>query len=633
MVRLPRHNRGERGHERTLWFAWIAFTALFITIGTGVFMAERGQRLRAAQEHLQTELSYLRHVIAGSLLNGDYELARDQITAWGQLNGDTAHLRLSADNGFILGEFLRDLPGRHITGDAESITYSYRDQATLQLEKSIEPVHASIVEFGVQLFGGLAIGALVALYLIRQLVRYHRQVELTHAEYKRRLDAQNALERMATLDALTDLPNRYMLDMELRQRLAESQRFERSLGVLFIDLDNFKTINDSFGHDAGDQLLKAVAKRVGTCLRAYDLLARFGGDELVVLISNVRTSDEVEHIADKIIHALKPRIEVGGRELFMSCSIGISLFPNDGTNAVELLRKADAAMYTAKEAGRNCSRFYSESMNAALIKRQQIEHNLHDAVANGDLFLVYQPQVDVRTGTVHSCEALLRWNLNGEAIPPAEFLAVAEQSTLMKPVQKFVIEAALRQCSDWRRAGIFDVRVDINLSGNRAVIDDMLSLLDGLLRQFGLAPADIGIELTEHTLIEASDQTIASLRALRTAGCRVSLDDFGTGYSSLGYLKHLPVDILKIDRAFIRDLPNDPQDAAIIKAIVAMGKSLDKQILAEGIETAAQLQYVSEQGCDLAQGYLLCRPLPAAQIEPLLRDGVNRFQAANVSAI
>ena len=603
---------------RRLWLSWGVLSVIAIAIAAGIFLNERKNRLREAEQRLQVEIGYLAHITGAALRNGEFEQARDQMNAWGRLNADTVRLQLTADNGFVLGEFHREFTGLRIQGHSGEIPFSYRGKAVLLLEKSIEAEHAAIATLGWQLLGGLVVLELLAFSLFYQSARYQQQVRLTQDEFQRRQEAQAALERMATLDALTGLPNRYLLDEQLWLRVAEARRFKRKLAVLFIDLDNFKHINDSFGHDAGDQLLKAVAGRMAGCLRGYDMLSRFGGDEFVVVISNVSSVEEVDNVAHKLTQALQPRIEVAGRELFVSSSVGVSLFPDDGDSPGDLLRKADAAMYTAKEAGKDCFRFYTSSMNEALQRRQAIEQGLHDAITNGDLYLVYQPQVDIRRGRPCSCEALLRWRAGDREIGPGDFIPIAEQSALMKQVQTFVVGEALRQCAAWKRLGLTDLRVDINLSGGRLVIEDMFPLLDEALQANGLTPRDVGIELTEHTLIEASEETIDRLVRLRGLGCTVSLDDFGTGYSSLGYLKRLPVDILKIDRTFIKDLPDGPMDCAIVKAVIAMGQSMGKKILAEGIETQAQLEYVRENGCDMAQGHLLYPPMPAAELDPIL---------------
>lgn len=608
----------ESSHLRGLAATWGVMSLVAILITTLIFLNEKNTRLDRAQEQLVTEAGYVQHILAAALRAGEYQQAREQIASWGSLNSDTVRLDLTADNGFILGEFRRDAPGARTQQHRTAIPFSYRGHATMVLEKTLEPTYRAIAQLGWQLAGSVVTLQLLGLILVYQLRRYRRQVRRAQSEYDRRLEAQSALERMATLDALTGLPNRYLLDEQLTLRVAEAERFGRKLALLFIDLDNFKNINDSFGHEAGDKLLKIVAERMSGCLRSYDLLSRFGGDEFVILLSSMPGAKQIEHVARKVFEALQPMIQVAERELFVSVSIGISIYPDDAESPSDLLRTADAAMYTAKEAGRDCYRFYTTTMNEALARRQQIEQGLREALADGDLYLVYQPQVEIASGRICSCEALLRWRREGREIPPGEFIPIAEQSVLMRQIQSFVITEAIRQRAQWKRQGIHDVRIDINFSGASQLINEMIPQLLQVVDDAGISPADIGIELTEHALIDASEQTIARLSDLRERGSTISLDDFGTGYSSLGYLKNLPVDILKIDRAFVKDLPEGKMDCAIVKAVIAMGHSMGKRVLAEGVETQSQMDYVHGEGCDLAQGFLLYRPVEASVIEPRL---------------
>jgi len=620
----------ESRYLRSLAATWGTMTLVAIVITALIFFNERNARLERAHDRLVAEAGYVQHILAAALQAGEYQQTREQIALWGSLNSETVRLDLTADNGFILGEFHRDAPGARTQQHTITIPFSYRGHATMVLEKSLEPTYLAITQLGWQLAGSIVTLQLLGIILAYQLRRYRRQVRRTQSEYDRRLEAQSALERMATLDALTGLPNRYLLDEQLTLRMAEAGRFDRKLALLFIDLDNFKNINDSFGHEAGDKLLKIVAERMAGCLRSYDLLSRFGGDEFVILLSSMPGAKQVEHVARKVFDALQSGIEVEGRELFVSASIGISIYPDDAESPSDLLRTADAAMYTAKEAGRDCYRFYTTTMNEALARRQHIEQGLRQALADGDLYLVYQPQVEIASGRICSCEALLRWRREGRQIPPGEFIPIAEQSVLMRQVQAFVIAEAVGQRAQWKRQGIADVRIDINFSGASQLISEMLPQLLQAVDDAGLSASDIGIELTEHALIDASEQTISRLSDLRGRGSTISLDDFGTGYSSLGYLKNLPVDILKIDRAFVKDLPDGRMDCAIVQAVIAMGHSMGKRVLAEGVETQAQLDYVHRQGCDLAQGFLLYRPVEASEIEPRLLRGAG---AASLTAL
>lgn len=615
--------RNDDLHLRTLWITWGLATLAATFLSFAIFINERDQRLSVADQQLHIETAYLSHVIETELSNGDYDQAKNQIDAWGRLNETISFVQLVADNGFVLADFRRTADHIRKHQQTQEIRYSYRSRATLLVEQSLEDVYSAISMLGWQLVGALVVIELIVFALLHQFSRYRRQVRRTEEEYEQRLAAQHALERMATLDALTDLPNRYMLDEQLSLRVAEAKRFERRLALLFIDIDNFKTVNDSFGHETGDSLLKTVADRMMTCLRGYDLLARFGGDEFVLLLANIEDIAEIERVAGKINQSFTPRINVEGRELFVSASIGISLFPDDATSPGDLLRTADAAMYTAKEAGRNCHRFFTPSMNASLAHRHEIESGLHSALEEGALYLVYQPQIEIRSGRITGCEALIRWRHGDHEIPPGEFIPIAERSALMKRIQAFVIDEAARQRAQWLKQGFTDLRVDVNVSGGKLVIANLFEEINDALARHGLTHRHIGIELTEHTLIEASDDLISTLSRLRELGLSVSLDDFGTGYSSLAYLKTLPIDVLKIDRTFVADLPHGNMDAAIVKAVIAMGKSMGKKTLAEGVETQAQLDFVESAGCDIAQGFLLHSPMQADDLTRLLQNGAT----------
>jgi diguanylate cyclase (GGDEF)-like protein len=608
----------DRQSLRALWSTWVLATLAALLLAGFIFVSEREHRLIEAEQRLQTEMAYLGHLLETALARGNFEQARQQVEAWGRLNGAIRFAQLVTDNGFSLAEFRRELPDARVLADSRAVPFSYREAATLRVEKSVESAHDAIAVLGWQLAGALLVIELIVFALLHQFTRYRRQVRLTEDAYKQRLAAQQALERMAKLDALTGLPNRYMLDQQLALRVAETQRFQRRLALLFVDIDNFKTVNDSFGHEVGDSLLRILADRMRTCLRGYDLLARFGGDEFVIVLANVDDLAHVESVASKITQTLAPRIPIAEREIFVSASIGISLFPDDADSPSDLLRKADAAMYTAKEAGRNCHRFYTEAMNASLARRNEIESGLHDALDRDELTLVYQPQVDIASGAICGCEALLRWRRDGQDIAPEEFVPLAEQSGLMRRLQGHVVDAVARQRAEWLRQGIDDLRIDINISGGRLAIEDLCQQLGDAIERHALAHRHLGIELTEHTLIETPETLIADLQRLHDQGLTIALDDFGTGFSSLAYLKTLPVDTLKIDRVFVEGLPDNRADNAIVRAVANIGREMGMRTLAEGIETEAQLECVRAAGCQMAQGFLLHRPMSADEIARLV---------------
>jgi diguanylate cyclase (GGDEF)-like protein/PAS domain S-box-containing protein len=437
--------------------------------------------------------------------------------------------------------------------------------------------------------------------------------------------AQVELENLASFDRLTHLPNRFLLDTELNQRIEEATRFQQKLAILFIDLDNFKLVNDSMGHACGDILLAKVSRRISSGLRKYDLLARFGGDEFILMMPQVEEGPEIALVADKILREFSKPFDINGRGLYITGSIGISLFPQDGRTAGELIKNADAAMYRAKESGRNRHQFFTQDMNDELRRHQHIANQLWTSLANPDFQLFYQPQVDLHTGEIVSCEALIRWSpIGGEEISPVEFIPVAEKSELISLIGAWVIDEACRQKATWKKQGLAEIRIDINFSGRQFFAKEVCDMLNQTTKRYGLSADEIGIELTEHTLIQADTQVLSRLHRIHDAGVHIAIDDFGTGYSSLGYLKRFPVDSLKIDREFVRDAPTDNSDRSIMKAIVAMGHSLGLQVVVEGIETEEQLRLAHELGCDFAQGFFLHRPMEEKNFRPSYLSNMDR---------
>ena len=431
--------------------------------------------------------------------------------------------------------------------------------------------------------------------------------------------AEAELNYIASFDPITDLPNRRYLERELTARLNEASRFDSKAALIFIDLDNFKLINDSLGHDFGDRVLRHVAEHLSSGIRDYDFLARFGGDEFVLLVPEVNNYEDVSALTRKMLEMFERPLALDDHEIFITSSIGVAMYPEDGTNSSLLLKSADTAMYQAKESGKNRYRFFSASMNEDMRRHQALTAGLRRAIRDNLFELHYQPQIDLGSRQIVSCEALLRWQ-DPELgfVSPAEFIPVAEKSDLIDQIGHWVIERACRDKAEWNRLGVGSIRVDINISGRQFLFGDVLSALQKILERHRLQPADIGIELTENVLIEADEQTLTRLDAFNKQGCKVAVDDFGTGYSSLSYLKQLPVDIIKIDRSFISGLPEDQGDAAILQAIIAMGHSLNLCVLAEGVETDAQEAAIAEKACDLAQGYLYHRPMPVENLLEVL---------------
>ena len=431
--------------------------------------------------------------------------------------------------------------------------------------------------------------------------------------------ASDKLEHLATYDQLTHLPNRYLLETELNHRINAAKRFDEKFAILFIDLDNFKFINDTMGHAYGDILLQSVAKQLTAHLRDYDMVARFGGDEFVLLMPQIKDNTEVVAVVDKIIKEFSSVFYLDKEEAFITTSIGISMFPDDGKTVGELLQHADAAMYRAKDAGRGRYCFFTKTMNDELRRHQLITSELRSSLAKQEFSLNYQPLVDPQTGNIRSCEALIRWiPVDGELISPTEFIPVAEKSELINRIGEWVINEACRQRAEWKEMGLLDFRIDINLSGRQFLQNNFMDILERYLAKYHLSASEIGIELTENVLIQAGKNNSSNLNNLNESGMQISIDDFGTGYSSLSCLRRLPVHNLKIDQEFIRDAPRNDSDRCIMEAIVAVGHRLGLKVIAEGIETEEQHKLAQEIGCDLGQGFFLHKPMESNKLYTLL---------------
>ncbi len=447
--------------------------------------------------------------------------------------------------------------------------------------------------------------------------------------------AAKQLETLATLDSLTELPNRRYLERELECRISEAGRFCQPFAVLFIDLDIFKEINDTMGHQAGDKILRQVSKRLKKHLRQYDTLSRFGGDEFVILLPRIKGRNCIQVVADKVISEFDKTFQLHDQDIYLTASIGVSVYPDDGETVSELLKNADAAMYQAKAAGGNGYRFFARSMSQHLLRQRKVATGLRQSLEKGEFQLVFQPQIKLRTGTIDSCEALLRWRPSNKnlAASPGEFIPIAERSDLIVRLGDWVLNAACQQLAAWRALGIDNLRVDINVSGRQLCQTLFFERFDTVVRKYGLQCSDIGIELTENVLIDADDDILAKLKQFKLAGMEISIDDFGTGFSSLSYLKHFPVQTLKIDRSFVKEAPNSTQDKAIMEAIVQVGHKLNMKILVEGIETVEQRDFCYSLGCDIAQGYYYHKPLSPDEMYQFLISGSSTETVNNPQAI
>jgi diguanylate cyclase (GGDEF)-like protein/PAS domain S-box-containing protein len=445
-----------------------------------------------------------------------------------------------------------------------------------------------------------------------------RRMTGTTANITARKEAEERVEFLATRDPLTGLPNRMLLNDRLALGLANAARKSTRLAFMFIDLDRFKTINDSLGHDVGDELLKRVAARLTACVRASDTVARLGGDEFAIILENLPADgQEAQSVAEKMITSLAAPIQAGEHQLTTSCSLGISIFPQDGRDAQTLMKHADVAMYDAKAKGRNNYQFFSEAMNAKAQERLSIENFLRLAIRRKELLLHYQPRVGFRTSEVTGVEALIRWrHPRLGLLLPESFIGVAEDSGLIVPIGEWVIDEAFQQVAAWQQKSGRPLAVAVNLSvGQMFDAKRLTGTIEAALAKTKLDPHDVELELTESMLLKNSDEAAAALKRLGDLGIGIAVDDFGTGYSSLSYLKQLPIDSIKVDSSFVRDIGTDPNDEAIIRAIIAMTHSLKLNVVAEGVETEAQYRVLRDLDCDEYQGFYFSKPLPPEEFE------------------
>jgi diguanylate cyclase (GGDEF)-like protein len=446
-----------------------------------------------------------------------------------------------------------------------------------------------------------------------------------------RKNAEEQIRLLAYYDALTGLPNRRFFLQQLEQALVYANRNDRMLAVLFLDLDRFKLVNDTLGHGMGDRLLQDVADRLLRCVRKSDclsrgdedtpasLVSRLGGDEFTIMLSDIEHFQDVAKVARRVLEAVSLPYSLEGQEVFVSTSIGISLYPFDACNASDLIRNADGAMYHAKEQGRNGYQIYDESMNARALERIILESQLHKALKDEEFTIFYQPQVASGTGEVVGIEALVRWNSRELGfVEPARFLPVAEEIGLIIRIDQWVMAQACRQLKRWLDAGLPPVTLALNISGQHFMKNELLETVTSILDETGLDPGLVELELTEGVLMAHTERTVKTLNDLKGLGLRLAIDDFGTGFSSLSYLKRFPLDVLKIDRAFINDIITDPDDAAITLATIEMAHTLKLEVIAEGVETQPQLDFLMQHGCELYQGYFFSHPVPAEEIPDIL---------------
>ena len=435
---------------------------------------------------------------------------------------------------------------------------------------------------------------------------------------------ERRIEQQANYDTLTGLANRSLLNDRLSQAIRSAHSFSTRLAVVFVDLDRFKYINDSLGHHVGDELLRAMAERLKATVRDSDTVARLGGDEFVLVI-NGHDPESVATLVERMLADIAQLWTIPQGDFNVTCSIGVALYPDDGTTADTLLKHADSAMYRAKEKGRNNFQFFTAEINALITERLELENKLRRALDREQFSLKYQPRVDMRTRKIVGVEALLRWQLPDESVPPSRFIPVAEEIGLIVPIGKWVLRTACEQAKLWQQSGLPEVIMSVNVSARQFRQDNLVATIAEVLRQTGLESRCLEIEITESTVMHDADQFISMLGELNDLGVQIALDDFGTGYSSLSYLKRFPVDRLKVDRSFVQDIASDADDATIVRTIIALGHNLGLKVVAEGVETEQQIDFLCENLCDELQGYYFGRPMEPSELAILLRRDAGLF--------
>ncbi len=497
------------------------------------------------------------------------------------------------DDTALIASFL---PLKNIQGEVIAYLVSYIESQTL---------HLMLKDYYMAHFVVIVILLLVG-FITFKTVQHQIQIAKEKAKYY----------TLSQYDTLTGLPNRTLFFDRLKMAKEKAKRYNKKFALLFIDLDNFKEINDINGHDEGDELLQQVAKQLKRVIREEDTLARLGGDEFTIILEEIKKTSDIDTVTSKILSLFKKPIELKHNKHFVSASIGISVYPDDTTELKDLLKFADTAMYKAKQAGKNRVAFYSKEMSDEIIERNALLAQMHKALENGDFIVYYQPQIDIETNKLYGLEALVRWNdPQGTIITPATFIPLAEESGFIIKLDKYVMQQAMQQIVSWYKEGFNPGNISLNLSMKQLEKKDFISVLENLLKETGCKAEWITLEVTEGHIMTNPDLAIETLQKIHAMGITISIDDFGTGYSSLSYLKKLPINKLKIDQSFVKELPNDQEDAKIVKIIIGLGKSLEMEIIAEGVEKEEQEEFLLQNGCHIIQGYLHSKPISAEEIK------------------
>ena len=567
--------------------------------------AENAEALFGEKERAQVTLNSIGDAVVCTDFRGRVtylNLVAESVTGWPQAEASGRALdevfRLvdSSTRGRIPVPAARAIIEDTTVGPGADCMLIRRDGAQLAVETSAAPIHDRH-------------GGVIGSVMVAHDVTVAR--ELSHK-----------LARLALHDSLTDVPNRALLNDRLDQAIVRAHRSGGSVALLYMDLDRFKHINDSLGHAVGDELLKSVARRLLACVRSSDTVSRQGGDEFLILLEEVAHAEDAAVCAEKIIQAMDAPHQIGDHDLRLTVSIGIATFPEDAADADTMLRNADFAMYQAKYSGRNNYQFYKPEMNAHAIERQSVETDLRQAIERQEFVLNYQPRVDLETGTIVGVEALIRWDRPSRGLmPPAQFIPIAEESGLILPIGRWALDEACRQARAWQDGGFSPISIAINVSAVELRARDFLANVRQILQNSRLEPRFLEIELTETFMMQDWKSAAQILRALKSLGVRIALDDFGTGYSSLSNMRRFPIDTLKIDQSFVRDMTTDTDDASIVGAVIDIGRSLHMRVVAEGIQTRDQLVFLQNRQCPEGQGYYFGPPVPATQFTALLSVG------------